>query len=194
MGNEVYNWQVQIHHPGQLLIVGMVICLLGMILTSAIMAAIGNFFYYTPAVEMNRVTDADLPVLQKRFSILAMELPGKKFQDIVQGMDKKSREDLVWQLKIDYYFMPFAYGFLLLAGSFVHWTYASRGLNFDSLFLLVWLPLVAWLFDIIENKLIAASLNNFTGSGKAGILIFSSAKWFIALGCLVACVVYYFLA
>lgn len=180
MGNEFVDWQIRLYHPGELLLVGMLVCLVGMLITTIIMASISKFFYYQPS----KLAATNQPLFLLRFSIMALELPGKKFDEIIQGVNKKTVEALQWQLKVDYYFMPFAYFFLVLAGSFVHLVYASENIVFDPSCFLVWLPFVAWVFDIVENVLISATLSTQTTSRKGAILFFSAFKWLVVVGCL----------
>jgi hypothetical protein len=180
-----FVWQIVIHNPGQLLLAGLVLCFIGMILTTAIMSAISGFFYYKLPLKGKPGNSISNPPRYARFSIMDIQLRRRKIWEIIQGMDAKTKEAVKWQLQVDYYFMPFAYLFILFTGMLAHLKNNLAGDLFDQLYLIIWLPLVAWVFDIIENNLLAAALTSQEKSGKGYIFIISRIKWLIAIACLV---------
>jgi hypothetical protein len=180
-----FVWQIVIHNPGQLLVAGLVLCFIGITLTTAFMSAISRFFYYKlPAKEKSENSISE-PPKYARFSIMDIQLRRQKIWKIIQGMDEKTKQAVKWQLQVDYYFMPFAYLFIVFTGLLAHWKNELSADRFDQLYLLVWLPLVAWLFDIIENNLVADALTSQEKSNKGYIFIISMTKWLIAILCLV---------
>lgn len=193
MDEKIFYWQIIIHYPGQILFAGLILCFLGMIITTAIMISISKFFYYRTHLDASVKNNVAISEGNQHFSIMALELPGKKFWNIVEGMDQKTKQAVIWQLKVDYFFMPFAYVSLLIAGCFVHLKQGNTNAWFSETYLLAWLPLVAWLFDIIENKLIRLAITSLNKNVKMLILLFSATKWLIVAGCLAVFLLYYFI-
>ena len=83
-------------------------------------------------------------------------------------------------LKLDYYFMPFAYLLLLFGGWFVLHQQFVFGENDYYYFLLT--PLVAWIFDILENKIAYSSIKSVTKAKTRVLFVVALLKWLLIIG------------
>jgi hypothetical protein len=176
-----FEYCIYIDNPDRLLLWLMLLCVLGSLVTSWMMAAISKFFLY-------RVSGEDE---LKKFSIMQLEFPWsfEKFKNLIDQMTDKTKDTVRMQLNVDYYFMPFIYLLLFFGGCFVLWYYKSAGTSISQYNFLLWIPVATWLFDIIENKLIASSLESTSKFKTNTLLFFALAKWIIAVLFFIAAVV-----
>ena len=188
MNPNPFEYTIYIERPDQLLLWLMLLCLLGFLITGWAMTAMSRFFFYDASEGKEREENL------RPFSILQLELPWSynKFQNITQHMPEKTKDTVRMQLRLDYYFMPFVYLFLFFGGCFVLWCKNNGETALDRYSFLLWIPFIAWLFDIIENKLIASSLVRTTRGKTTALLFFSSIKWIIAILFFIIILVAYF--
>jgi hypothetical protein len=106
-------------------------------------------------------------VIVRKFSIMELEVPAtaKELVNLIKGLyelpneeSQKSITALKGQLKVDFLYMPFAYGSIFL----LCWRVAQKMHTAfgQSIFLtLAFLQLVPWLLDIIENIYLLNKIN-----------------------------------
>ena len=120
----------------------------------------------------------------KKFFITQFQFPWsyEKFKMMVDDIPDQRKDAVRMQLRIDYYFMPFVYSMLFFAGCYVLWFAGDQLTNpVNHYSYLLWVPFVAWVFDIIENKLISSSLKQPGRIKTLLLLSFSLAKWILAV-------------
>jgi hypothetical protein len=147
-------------------------------------------------------------VVLRKFSIMELEIPStpKELVNLIKGLYKlpddqfkKTISALKWQLYIDFLFMPFAYGsILLLCMQVSHKMNLSFGVNIFMIFAV--LQLVAWLCDIIENIYLLRKIKPDVVESSPAVhkayLGMECIKWGIALIstiCAVAAIFYFWL-
>jgi hypothetical protein len=115
-----------------------------------------------------------------RFSIMDFELPYSftKFKGIIDNITDKTKDTVRMNLKMDYYFMLFAYFFLFFAGWYIL-RHQQNLLQEGNIYNMLWIPFAAWLFDILENKMAFACLEKLTKTNARLLLIFSLIKWLL---------------
>ena len=179
MNPDPFYFTITIDQPAGLLLALMVLCLLGTIITAWAMKIVSGFF---------------LDKKNKKFFITQFQFPWsyEKFKMMVDDIPDHRKDAVRMQLRIDYYFMPFAYGLLFFAGCYVLW-FTSKQLSnsVNHYTYLLWVPFLAWLFDIIENKLISSSLNQTSRTKTLLLLSVSLAKWILAVSFYLLAVVVY---
>jgi hypothetical protein len=145
-------------------------------------------------------------VILRRFSIMELELPSTPTElvNLIKGLyklpDKQSVQAvkaLKGQLYLDFLFMPFAYGAILLLCTLV-----SRKMNLTfgiNIFMIfAFLQPVAWLCDIIENiyllRKIRPDVEASTPAVHKAYLFMECIKWGIALISIISSVsaIFYF--
>ena len=173
--NLILEFRVQ--HPDEVLLWLTFICALGAISTSWQMSRMSNFFFYKrlqPDGNMDKEEN-----LWQQFSIMQLEFPRSKksISEIITGMTTQVKETVRMQLRIDYYFMPFAYLFLLFGASFVLWRLKLDGYSISGLKPLLIFPFLCWALDIAENKLIASALTNPARPRSTLIYAIAFTKW-----------------
>lgn len=172
--NDVFEYHIQIEDFSSLLVWLMLLCLLGVCITGWPMLVMSKFF---------------LTKTGSRFSIINFELPFSfsKLKSIIENSTERTKETVRMNLKLDYYFMLFAYLLLFFAGWYV---LHQQQLSFQEskAYKILWVPFIIWLFDILENKTAFASLENLTKTSARLLLVFSIMKWLLVVGYVVVTV------
>lgn len=168
MNPDVFYYCFTIEQPGKILLVLMVVCLLGSIITLWAMLTVSKFFL-----------DKD----NNRFTIMRFQFPWShaKLDALIKNIPENRKDAVRMQLKIDYYLMPFIYGLLFFAGCYVLWTGRQSAQVNTAYYHLLWIPVLAWLCDIAENKLTFSSLNKPLKNKTRLLLGFSLLKWVLAV-------------
>ncbi len=122
----------------------------------------------------------------RKFSILDFELPYSftRFTKIMNNLSDKTKDTVRMNLKLDYYFMPFAYLFLFFGGWYIMQRHHLFSLN-SEYYKILYMPLAAWVMDIVENKLAFACLENGTKTNSRLLLFVSLIKWVLIFGYLI---------
>ncbi len=147
------------------------------------------------------------PIVRK-FSIMELEVPAtpKELKNLIKGLyelspkeAEKSVAALLSQLKLDFLFMPLAYGSIFL----LSWRVANKmQLNFGYYIFIgfAFLQIVPWVFDIIENvyliNKIKRDVKETDEKKHKQYLLMEAAKWGIALTatvCSISAVCYFWL-
>jgi hypothetical protein len=167
MNQDVFDYHIHIEKFSNLLVWLIFICFAGLCLTGFPMLVMSRFFFTKTG---------------SRFSIINMELPFSftKFRDIIDGTSNSTKDTMRMNLKLDYYFMIFAYLLLFFAGWFV--LQRQETAQPDNTYRLLWIPFIAWLFDILENKMALASLEKLSKAKARLLLVFSLVKWLLIAG------------
>ena len=178
MNQDVFDYHIHIENFSNLLVWLIFVCFGGLCLSGFPMVVISRFF---------------LTKNGSRFSIMNFELPFSftKFRDIIEGTTDKTKDTVRLNLKLDYYFMIFAYLLLFFAG----WYVLQRQqitLYESGTYRILWLPFIAWLFDVLENKMAFACLETLSQAKARLLLIFSLVKWLLIAGYLVFMAAVYF--
>ncbi|MBK7097641.1 MAG: hypothetical protein IPH58_03835 [Sphingobacteriales bacterium] len=123
--SENNNLQIYIANFDQILLWAGILLFLTTALTGSYLWSFSKNFYY------NSVGSNKNENLQRKFSILEVELPFRKtnFEKILQNLSSKTNQIIIKSLKADYFFMPFAYGTLL----FFLWYFLVKSNNLDLL-------------------------------------------------------------
>ena len=175
--NDVFDYHIHVEHFSWLLLWLTVVCVIGAVVTTMPMITMSRFF----------LTEADaISGRVKHFSIIDFELPYSfsRFKNLIGHISEKTKDTVRMSLRMDYYFMPFAYLFLFFGGWYMmqrHHLFALHPDNYKILFL----PFAAWLMDIVENKLAFACLANLTKTNSRLLLFASIIKWLLIFGYLV---------
>lgn len=121
------------------------------------MSTMSEFFFYWKKAEQPEETDGF-----SKFSIMQLELPwsSTKFQDIISGMSTQTKDTVRMQLHADNYFMPFMYLFLFFCGCYMILCYNTNDMAGGPSGYILWVPFIAWLLDIVENRLIDAAITS----------------------------------
>jgi len=138
------------------------------------------------------------PVIRK-FSIMELEVPAtpKELVNLVTGLYKlpdpqsaRSVAALKGQLKLDFLFMPLAYGSVFLLG----WRVANKmqlSIGYYVFISLAFLQIVPWICDIIENIYLLGKISKDVKESSVKLhqqyLWMEVAKWGIALTTAVCC-------
>ncbi len=167
-----------------------------MLLISFLMALQSRHFY-------------TMDVVKRKFSIMDLEIPSTavELKNLIAGLynlppeqSRKSINSLKGQLFLDFLYMPFAYGCIIIACSLITEKMEHRAgqLVFTALALLQFL---SWLFDIIENIYLLLKIRPDVKESSRGVhkayLVMEAAKWGIALTgaiCAIAALCYFWLA
>lgn len=165
--NDAFNYTINIPGFSSLLLWLMLLCFLGCCVTLWPMLIMTQFFLRKDG---------------SRFSILLFQLPLSisRFQSLVNDINGNTKDTVKMNLKLDYYFMPFAYLLLLFGGWFVLHQQFVFGENDYYYFLLT--PLVAWIFDILENKIAYSSIKSVTKAKTRVLFVVALLKWLLIIG------------
>ncbi len=103
MNNDFFEYHIYIKDFSRLLLWLMFVCFLGVFISGWAMSVMSRFF----------LTDKG-----RKFSIIDFELPYsfKRFKEIIDHISEKTKDTVRMNLKLDYYFMPFAYLLLFFGG------------------------------------------------------------------------------
>jgi hypothetical protein len=169
MNNDNFDYHIHIEHFSGLLLWLTVVCLLGAAITSLSMMTMSKFFLTDKNAATGRV---------QKFSIIDFELPYSfsRFKNLIDHISEKTKDTVRMNLRMDYCFMPFIYLFLFFGGWYImqrHHLFALNPNNYKILFL----PFIAWLLDIVENRLAFACLANLTRTASWSLFFVSFAKW-----------------
>ncbi len=164
MNGDVFFLTIEIENYSQFLGWLIFVCLMGTVLTGWLMLSVSRYF----------LTDKG-----ERFSILQLQLPRshQMYQELLLQLSNKTKTTVRLQLRIDLYFMPFFYGLLFFVGWYFYRTLGSLEAPRTAGLLLSWTPWIAWLLDIIENRLIAENLNTSTKTKTGFVFGFALLKW-----------------
>jgi hypothetical protein len=171
MNDDVFDYQIHIDNFSSLLLSLILVCFFGLCATAWRMFVISRFF---------------LNKNGSRFSILNFELPYSftKFKNIIENISDKTKDAVRMNLKLDYFFMPFAYLFLFFGGLYM--LHRQHLLLQDSnAYKILWLPFAAWLFDIMENMLSVLCLEKLTQTKSRLLFFVSLVKWIVIYGFLI---------
>jgi hypothetical protein len=166
--NDVFTFTITIPDFSSLLLWLMLLCFLGCCVTLWPMLVMSRFFLRKDGT---------------RFSILLFQLPFSisKFQSLVNNITGRTKDTVRMNLKLDYYFMPFVYLLLLFGGWYVlhlqQFSFAE-----SNYYKLLFLPLLAWVFDILENKTALASIKLVTKTKTRTLFVFALIKWILIIG------------
>lgn len=155
--------------------------------------AFGAMLFLTFIMSLQSVHFYTNDVILRKFSIMELELPSTPTElvNCIKGLyklpdtqSKKAVKALRGQLYIDFLFMPFAYGsIVLLCMQVSHKMNLTFGINVFMIF--AFLQLVAWLCDIIENiyllRKIRPDVVESTTVVHKAYLCMECIKWGIAL-------------
>ncbi len=176
MNNDVFDYHIYIEQFSSLLIWLMLVCFLGLCITGFAMIVISRFF---------------LTKTGSRFSIIDFELPFSftKFKGIVDNTTDNTKETIRMSLKMDYYFMLFAYSFLFFAGWYV--LQQQPLMQGSNIYKFLWMPFAAWFFDVLENTTASACLEKLTKTNARLLFIFSLIKWLLIVVYVVVMILIY---
>jgi hypothetical protein len=168
MNNDVFQYSIYITGFSNLLLWLMLICFSGACLTGGLMMVISRFFL-----------DKD----GRKFSIMAFELPlsFNKFKTLTGNISIATKDTVRMNLRLDYFFMPFAYLFLLFTGWYLLHRFNCR-ITVCAYYYILFVPFTAWLFDILENLMAFACLTELTKTKAVLLFIFSLLKWILIIG------------
>ena len=113
----------------------------------------------------------------------------EKFKDkplcVSDIRDKFGKQYVRMNLKLDYYFMPFAYLLLFFGGWYIMQRHHLLSLHHEY-YNILFIPFAAWLFDIIENKMALSCLEKLTQSKSRLLFLASLIKWLLVFGYIIA--------
>lgn len=166
--NDVFTYTINIPDFGNLLLWLILLCFLGCCITLWPMLIMNRFFLRKDG---------------SQFSILLFQLPLSisKFQSLVDNISGRTKDTVRMNLKLDYYFMPFIYLLLLFGGWYVLHRQQFSFADSDY-YKLLFVPLLAWVFDILENKTALASIKSVTKTGTRTLFIVALLKWVLIIG------------
>ncbi|MBB6370013.1 hypothetical protein [Chryseobacterium shigense] len=147
--NYYLDQHIRIDNFDQLILWIAILTSIGTITTGAYLASFSKGFLYSIKTCENKYTF-------KKFSLAGLQLPFKKtyLKDILLGIDSKTSTVINKALKADSYFMPFAYGGLLMIFFYFWLRFMDRPYSFIYILLIKcwYFPLAAYAMDILENN------------------------------------------
>jgi hypothetical protein len=175
--NDSFDYHIHIEDFSSLLLWLTVVCLLGALVTTVPMIIMSRFFLTERDAVNGRV---------KRFSIIDFELPYSfsRFKSLIGNISEKTKDTVRMSLRMDYYFMPFAYLFLFFGGWYIMQRHHLFELN-PNHFKILWMPFIAWVMDITENKIAFACLGGLTKAKSWSLFFVSAVKWLLVFGYIV---------
>lgn len=173
--NDVFSYNINIPDFSNLLLWLMLLCFLGCCVTLWPMLVMSKFFLRKDG---------------SRFSILLFQLPlsVSKFKTLVDTITSRTKDTIRMNLKLDYFFMPFAYLLLLFGGWFTLHRQQYSFVDSDY-YKLLFIPLFAWVFDILENKLAYSCIKSVTTTRARILFVVSLMKWILIIGYLIVLLV-----
>ncbi len=170
--------------------------------------AFGVMLFFTFIMSLQSVNFYTKDVVLRKFSIMELELPSTpaELTNLIKGLyklsdtqSKKVLKALKGQLYIDFLFMPFAYGsIMLLCMQVAKKMDLSFGINVFMIF--AFSQLIPWLCDIIENIYLLRKIDPKVVESSSAVhkayLIMECIKWGIALIsiiCAVSAIFYFWL-
>ena len=169
--NDVFDYRIHIEQFSHLLTWLTLLCLFG----SALL-----FF------AMNQVRRFFLTKTGATFSLFQIQLPfsHKAFTTLLGHVSPKTKDTVRLHQRLDRYFMTFIYPCLFFGGWYV--LHLRQVYKYDPYaYDLLWLPLLIWLMDYLENQLVLRCLRSPTVSQSRLLLIFSLLKWLFLISYLV---------
>jgi|GEM_PF-5159307 len=162
-----------------LLLTAMFILLAGALITTAMMSATTAF-----------IVSTDTPPI-------AIKMPERpltytQLETLFYHTSAVTKMTIRTRLRIDFWFMPCAYLFLLCLGFYIKLNAAFNDSWNTPLSYIVYLPLLSWLFDLIENITAIKILDELTHTNAKVMYISSILKWltvFVFIGFLLALLV-----
>ncbi len=172
MNNDFFEYHIYIKDFSRLLLWLMFVCFLGVFISGWAMSVMSRFF----------LTDKG-----RKFSIIDFELPYsfKRFKEIIDHISEKTKDTVRMNLKLDYYFMPFAYLLLFFGGWYIMQRHHLLSLHHEY-YKILFIPFAAWLFDIIENKMALSCLEKLTQTKSRFLFLASLIKWLLVFGYIIA--------
>lgn len=169
--NDVFSYTINIPDFSNLLLWLMFLCFLGCCVTLWPMLIMSKFFLRKDGT---------------RFSILLFQLPlsVSKFKTLVDTITDRTKDTVRMNLKIDYFFMPFAY-FLLLFGGWLTLHRQQFSFAESDYYKFLFVPLAAWAFDIMENRMASSCIKSVTTTKARILFVLSLLKWILIIGYLI---------
>ena len=164
--NDAFTYTVDIPGFSNMLLWLMLLCFLGCLVTLWPMLIMSQFFLRKDGT---------------RFSILLFQLPLSisKFQSLVNDINGNTKDTVRMNLKLDYYFMPFMYLLLLFTGWYV--LHQQFVFGESDYYYLLFAPLIAWVFDILENKIAYSSIKSVTKTKTRVLFMVALLKWLLII-------------
>ena len=162
-----------------LLLTAMFILLAGALITMSMMSATTGFIY-TNGTPMQRIKIPEWP----------MKYPA--LENLFLNTSEVTKQTIRSRLKIDFYFMPCAYLFLLCLGFYTQLNLDTETFLENIFNYIIYLPMCSWVFDIGENILALKQLNELSKPAASWLYAASICKWasvFIYVGFLAILVV-----
>jgi hypothetical protein len=166
--NDAFTYTINIPDFSSLLLWLMLLCFLGCCITLWPMLVMSKFFLRKDG---------------SHFSILLFQLPFSisRFQALIDNISGRTKDTVRMNLKLDYYFMPFAYLLLLFAGWYLlhrHQFIFGESAYYKFLFA----PLIAWIFDMLENRTAFTCIKSVTKAKARILFTVSLIKWILIIG------------
>ncbi|WP_404986273.1 hypothetical protein ACI513_03960 [Chryseobacterium sp. M5] len=144
------NFHVYMENFEQLILWIAILCVFGTIICHAYLSLLSKNFFYELKVDDIKIS--------RNFSIIDLQLPYKKslFTEILINVNSKTEKLVEKSLKIDSYFMPFAYGSIFFLTVFLFLKFKNPELANHSQMSMILkcsflLPLISYVADILEN-------------------------------------------
>jgi hypothetical protein len=169
--NDVFDYRIHIEQFSHLLTWLVLLCLFGAMLLFYAMSQVRRFF-------LTKSGDS--------FSLIHIQLPVsyKAFTALLGNLSAKTKDTVRLHQRLDLYFMTFMYPCLFFGGWYV--LHLRQVYKYDPYaYDLLWMPLLIWLMDYLENQLVRRCLRLSTVSYSRLLLIFSLLKWFFLFSYLV---------
>ena len=166
--NDIFSYTINIPDFSSLLLWLMLLCFLGCCVTLWPMLVMSKFFLRKDG---------------SRFSIFLFQLPLSisKFQTLVDNITSRTKDTIRMNLKLDYFFMPFFY-LLILFGGWLTLHRQQYSFSESDYYKLLFVPLLAWVFDIMENKIAYSCIKTVTIAKARTLFFVSLIKWILIIG------------
>jgi hypothetical protein len=155
--------------------------LFGTIITGRVMQGIASSIVRKSEIDINYCNSVKTRMPLIGFT---MKYDSEKLKDKFLGVMPTGSIALLRQwLRFDFLFMAFLYPFML----FVAWWLFRCSLicslysSCSSMHFCEFIPLIIWLFDILENFFALCSIENTSKINVAFMRIFSTSKWIVAI-------------
>jgi hypothetical protein len=145
----------------------------GFLITGRILVVSSGFYFYTDKnnqpVKISTIRDLEL---WRDYS---------RFLTMICGLSDKMKDSILRGLRMDYFFMFFAYGALYLLARWVAHCFVQND-YWPVIWLNArWLPLIAWVMDISENIFTAMVLRNISKTKARIQRVASALKWLLVM-------------
>ena len=169
--NDVFDYRIHIEQFSRLLTWLVFLFFFGAMLLFYAMSQVRRFF---------------LTKTGASFSLFHIQLPVsyKAFTTLLGNLSAKTKDTVRLHQRLDLYFMTFIYLCLFFGGWYV--LHLRQVYKYDPYaYDLLWMPLLIWLMDYLENQLVRRCLHLPTVSYSRLLLIFSLLKWLFLFSYLV---------